>query len=113
MQKKLTPRLIKKFDITNKIFKELADFESRHILFSIVNNPKSIQEISLELKIPLSTAYQKIQNLKKISLISVQPEFLENGKIVQIYQSHVKDVQIHLSNFEPKISLKKNPKVKL
>lgn len=113
MTTKIPPSLIKKFDITNKIFTELANFESRYILFSIKNRPKSVPEISLELKIPLSTVYAKIKDLKDCSLVSVQKEFLENGRLIQIYQSNVKDIHIHLGEFEPKISLTKNPRVKL
>ena len=112
MVKKPTPRLIRKYDITSKIFKEFGDLESRYILFSIVSTPKSAQEISDELKIPLSTVYKKIKSLMFVSLISIKRDFLENGRITNLYQSKVNDVQIKISNFEPVISLCKNPHLK-
>ena len=112
MVKKPTPRLIRKYDITSKIFKEFGDLESRYILFSIVSTPKSAQEISDELKIPLSTVYKKIKSLMFVSLISIKRDFLENGRITNLYQSKVNDVQIKISKFEPVISLCKNPHLK-
>lgn len=112
MVKKVVPNLVRKYDIANRIFNGFADLESRYILFSIIKKPKSVQEISDELKIPLSTVYKKIQDLSKVSLISMKRDFLDNGRIVQLYQSNVNDIHIDLSKFEPIISLNKNPKLK-
>ena len=112
MKKKITPRLIGKYDITQKMLQEFSNLESRHILFSIINKPKSAQEISTKLKIPLSSVYKRIDSLTDCSLILVKTDFGENEKIMKFYQSKVNDVQIKISKFEPKISLSKNPKMK-
>jgi predicted transcriptional regulator len=112
MVKKVIPKLIRKYDIANKIFQEFGDLESRYILFSIIKKPKSIQEISEELKIPLSIVYKKIQNLEKVSLLSVERAFLGNGRVIKLYQSKVNEVQIDISKVEPVISLNKNPILK-
>lgn len=112
MVKKIIPKLIRKYDIANKIFQGFGDLDSRYILFSIVKKPKSVQEISDELKIPLSTVYKKIQALSEVSLISMERDFLDNGRIVQLYQSNVCDIHIELSKSEPAISLSKNPHLK-
>ncbi|WP_148702728.1 winged helix-turn-helix domain-containing protein [Nitrosopumilus piranensis] len=112
MVKKLRPLLVKKYDISHKIFNELINLESRHILFSIIKKPKRIQEIAKELKIPLSSAYKRIQSLKDCSLILEKPDFAENGHIVTFYQSMIKDITITIKEFEPSISFTKNPNLK-
>jgi len=112
MSKKITPLLVEKYDITNRILKEFADLESRHILFSIIKKPKTVQEISKDLKIPTSSAYRKIQNLIQVSLILVERKFSSNGQIIRYYQSKIEKAQISISKFEPSISLDKSLKVK-
>jgi predicted transcriptional regulator len=105
---KLNPSLIEKYDITHKMFNELAHLELRHILFSIIKEPKSILEISKEMKIPLSSAYKQIQSLKDCSLITEKKNFTESGHITTFYQSLIKDVKISMTKFEPSISFTKN-----
>ncbi|MFQ5782109.1 MAG: winged helix-turn-helix domain-containing protein [Nitrosopumilus sp.] len=112
MPKKITPLLVEKYDISHKVLNELADLESRHILFSIIKEPKRVQEISKELKIPLSSVYKKIQSLKECSLISEKSDFSENGRIVTFYLSMIKDVKINITKFEPVISFTKNQNMK-
>ena len=112
MGSKLTPLLVEKYDITNKILNELANLESRHILFSIIQKPKTVKQISQEQKIPLSTVYKKIQVLTGISLIfETHRDFSSDGKIIRFYQSKIDDVQIDISKFSPSIHFKKNPHV--
>ncbi|MBT8173989.1 MAG: winged helix-turn-helix transcriptional regulator [Nitrosopumilus sp.] len=90
------------------MFNELAHLESRHILFSIIKEPKSILEISKEMKIPLSSAYKQIQSLKDCFLIIEKKDFAESGHITTFYQSVIKDVKISITKFEPSISFTKN-----
>ncbi|WP_428324605.1 hypothetical protein [Nitrosopumilus sp.] len=112
MRKKLHPLLVEKYDISHKVFKELVDLESRHILFSMINEPKRIQDISKELKIPLSSTYKKICNLKDCSLVSEKHGFSETGHVVTWYQSRINDAKISIVNFELNLSFVKNRKVK-
>lgn len=112
MAKKVTPLMVEKYDISHKIFKELANLESRHILFSIIKEPKRSQDISRETKIPLSSVYKRIQRLRDCSLISEKTDFAENGHIIVFYQSMIKDVKISITKLEPSISFTKNPNTK-
>lgn len=112
MVKKLLPRLVKKYDIANKIFQELGELDSRYILFSIIKKPKSAQEISDEIKIPLSTVYKKLENLIDVSLVSMNRDFEENGRAIKYYQSQINEIQVKISKFEPVISLNRNPHLK-
>ena len=100
--------LVKKYDISQKILNELVHLESRHILFAIMKYPKSIQDISRDQKIPISSAYKRMESLKKCSLIHETTDFSEKGHITKYYQSKVKDVKISITKFEPKIRFTKN-----
>ena len=112
MAKKVTPRLVEKYDISHKIFNELANLESRHILFSIIKKPKRAQDIAKDEKIPLSSVYKRITSLKECSLIYERSDFAENGHIVTFYQSLIKDAKIGVTKLEPTISFTKNQSVK-
>lgn len=100
--------LAEKYDISNKILNELTNLESRHILFATMKQPKSIQDISSEQKIPLSSVYKRIASLKECSLIHEKTDFSENGYITRYYQSKIKDIEISITKFEPKIRFRKN-----
>jgi len=110
--KKSKVLLTEKYDISQKIFKELVNLESRHILFSIIKHPKSIIDIAKEQKIPVSTAYKKMASLEKCALIHENIDFAKNGHITKYYQSKIKDVEISISKFEPEIGFSKNNLVK-
>jgi len=112
LTKKLNPRLIEKYDISQKVLKEFADLESRHILFSIIKEPKRAQDISHELKIPLSSVYKKIKSLNKCSLILQKRKLMDNGHIAIFYQSLIKNVKITITKFEPSISFSRNGKIR-
>lgn len=112
MVKKSKVLLADKYDISQKILKELANFESRHILFSIIKHPKSIPDIAKEQKIPLSSAYKRITSLEECALIHVRTDLPDNGHVTKYYQSKIKDVEISITKFEPKIRFTKNKLVK-
>ena len=112
MAKKLRPLLVEKYDISHKIFNELIDLESRHILFSIIKKPKRAKDISKDLKIPISSVYKKIQSLKECSLIFEKSNFTNTGHIATFYQSLIKEVKINIKEFEPKITFTKNTSIK-
>jgi len=104
--------LAEKYDISNKILKEFTNLESRHILFGIMKHPKSVQEISREQKIPQSSVYVRIVSLKECSLVHEKVAFSEKGYITRYYQSKIKDIEISISKFEPKIRFTKNELIK-
>lgn len=112
MAKKVTSLLVERYDISHKIFNELANLESRHILFSIIKKPKRVQDIAKETKIPLSSVYKRIANLKECSLIYEKSDFGESGHIVTLYQSLIKDAEINVTKLEPAISFTKNQNIK-
>lgn len=110
--KKSKVLLSDKYDISQKILKELTNFESRHILFATIIHPKIAQDISHEQKIPLSSVYKRIKSLQECALIHEQKIIHDNGRIVSYYQSKIKDIEISISKFEPKITFSKNKMAK-
>ena len=65
MRHKITLPQLKKYDITQKVIMALADAESRVILFSIIRKGKTASDLSVSLKIPLSSVYKKLSDLEK------------------------------------------------
>ena len=110
--KKQKVMLTEKYDISNKILNELTNLESRHILFAIMEHPKSIKAISREQKIPLSSVYKKITSMIECSLIHEKADFSKNGHVTRYYQSKIKDIEISITKFEPKIRFAKNKLIK-
>ena len=104
--------LAEKYDVSNKILNEITHLESRHILFAIMKYPKSVKEISAEQKIPLSSVYKRIISLKECSLIHEKMDFSDSGHITKFYQSRIKDIEISITKFEPKIRFTKNKLMK-
>lgn len=104
--------LTEKYDVSHKILNELANLESRHILFAIMKYSKSVKVISREQKIPQSSVYKRIQSLKECSLIHEKTDFSESGHIERFYQSRIKDIEISITRFEPKITFTKNKLIK-
>ncbi len=106
--KKIIHSQAKKYDINQKLIHELTHMESRLILFSIIKQTRTIADISNVTKIPLSTVYQKLKNLKELSLIYVEKNILKEGHKVKYYKSRIKGIDISISKQELKIILIKN-----
>ena len=85
--RRLTLPQLKKYDITQKVIEALADSESRAILFSIIKKGSTAAELSDKLKIPLSSVYKKLADLKKLTLIEVEKWMLsDKGRKYKVYQ---------------------------
>lgn len=108
LQKKLYPLLVEKYDISQKVLKQLSNLEYRTVLFSIIESPLTVTEISNKNKIPLSSVYKIMQQLLESSLIVKKYSISDNGRITAWYQSRIKDVHISISKFEPTMSLSRN-----
>ena len=108
MPKRITPSQIKKYSVTQKILDEMISLESRNILFSIKNKAKSVEKISRECKIPLSTVYWKLQILQDLALVNMEKKDYSGRLPEKLFRSRISSVEINIDGIEPKISLKKN-----
>ena len=109
MKHKLTLPQLKKYDITQKVIEALADAESRAIIFSITRKGKTANELSVMLKIPLSSVYKKLTDLENLTLIKIEKTILsERGKRFKIYKSRINKAEILIKKREPTLSLSAN-----
>ena len=109
MKHKLTLPQLKKYDITQKVIEALADAESRAIIFSITRKGKTANELSVMLKIPLSSVYKKLTDLENLTLIKIEKTVLsERGKRFKIYKSRINKAEIVIKKPEPTLSLSAN-----
>ncbi len=78
----------------DNVLKALADEYSRAILASIMDKTKSVIEISMECKIPMSTAYRRIHELEENRLVQVMGSTInDDGKRYYLYRSKIKAVR--------------------
>ena len=109
MAKRVTLPQLKKYDITQKVIEELADSESRAILFSIIKRGKTAAELSEKLKIPLSSVYKKLSDLEELTLIEVERWMIsDRGRKFKIYKSRISKAEILIRHPEPVLILRPN-----
>lgn len=78
----------------NAVLQALADEYSRTILTFIMDEPKSVIEISTECRIPMSTTYRRIHDLEEAGLVQVKGSIVnEDGKRYYLYRSRIKAVR--------------------
>jgi len=70
----------------------VSDRYCRQILYSTIDRPKSVMEISYENKIPISTVYRRIQILHDNKLVGVSGLISSDGKKYFLYKSKVKAI---------------------
>ncbi len=70
----------------------VSDRYCRQILYSTIDRPKSVMEISHENKIPISTVYRRIQTLHDNKLVGVTGIISSEGKKYFLYKSKVKAI---------------------
>jgi len=109
MRHKITLPQLKKYDITQKVIEALADAESRSIIFSITRKGKTASDLSLLLKIPLSSVYKKLSDLENLTLVHVEKTILtEKGRRFKVYKSRINKAEISIKKPEPILSLTAN-----
>ena len=109
MRHKITLPQLKKYDITQKVIEALADAESRSIIFSITRKGKTASDLSLLLKIPLSSVYKKLSDLENLTLVRVEKTISsEKGRRFKVYKSRINKAEISIKKPEPILSLTSN-----
>ncbi len=98
-----------KYDINQKIVCELANLQSRIILFSIKRRSKLAEEISQESNIPISTVYLKLNNMKNLAMIFVERiELSDRGRRLRYFRSRIWEAEISFEKLKLKIVLVPN-----
>ena len=86
----------------------VSDKYCRQILYSTIDRPKSVMEISYENKIPISTVYRRIQTLHDNKLVGVTGLISEEGKKYFLYKSKVKAITSSCNGNEIEIQIVPN-----
>ena len=109
MRQKITLPQLKKYDVTQKIIESLIDAESRSIIFSIIHKGKTAFDLSISLKIPLSSVYKKLLDLENLTLIKVEKIVIsDKGRRFKVYRSRIRKAEISIKKTEPTLSLLAN-----
>ena len=79
-------------EMKDVLLRILADKYSRTILDATMDSPKSAIEISAECKIPISTAYRRVQELHDNKLLGISGSINDDGKKYFLYKSKIKSI---------------------
>lgn len=91
------------------LLKVLGDEYARTILLSIIDEPKSVIDITREKGIPISSVYRKIHWLENARLITVKGFVITgDGKKYHLYQSRIKTIQLSIAKNEIRVEFTKN-----
>ena len=81
----MLPRLAQQED-GNYVLEILEQRNVLMLLDSIKESPKSVQQLALECKIPLSTTYRTIGEMVRLDFVKSKCVFNESGKWEKIYR---------------------------
>ena len=84
-------------DKKNAVLEVMGDKYCRDILRYARYRPKSVVEISNELKIPISTVYRRLPLLQETNMISVSGQINPEGKKYFLYKTKVKEISAQVS----------------
>ena len=79
-------------EMKDVLLRILADKYSRAILNATMDSPKSAIDLSVECKIPISTAYRRVQELHDNKLLGISGSINDDGKKYFLYKSKIKSI---------------------
>jgi len=102
-------------EITNPVTAQalvqaLADEYSRKIMLSTIPSPKSVEDLSTEDGIPLSTCYRKVTELTEDHILVVERMIMTPaGKKYAIYRATIEGVHVDMGPGSLNVTVKPNP----
>jgi len=96
----------------NAIVSSVLDRAGRLILLSTMERGKTVEEISSETGIPLSTCYRKAAELTKDRILVIERMVMSAaGKKYAIYRSAIDAIRIELNQGRMSVSISPNPEM--
>ena len=89
----------------DNILEVVADKYCRAILDTTMYKPKSVMEIAIDAKIPLSTAYRRLQYLEEQKLLWTSGEINEDGKRMYLYKSKVRGIKCNFNDGQIEVEI--------
>ena len=91
------------------ILKMIGDEYARSIIIATIARPRSAAELSTILKIPIATVYRKINELQRMGLlVREKTKFTEKSKLVDLYRSAVKSINVRMDSSGVKVTYQYN-----
>jgi DNA-binding transcriptional ArsR family regulator len=106
-------RIIYDEEQKKKILEMVSDEYSIKILSNTMKEYKTVNKISAETKIPVSTIYRRIRILEREKLLMISGMIDENGKKVFLYKSKIKTISTFFNGDFVKIEIVPNKIEKL
>ena len=87
--------LVSEDDQKKAVIRALLDDQSRRILESTMLVPKSVVDITREHRIPITSAYRKVKELKEFGLLKVDRIVLtDDGKKFELVRSAIRSASV-------------------
>lgn len=87
--------------VRNALISALADDYARRIILKTISHAYSVEELSRDENIPISTAYRRVNELKDVGLLTVEKTILtDEGKKFELYRSAFRTIHIDLNQGE-------------
>jgi Helix-turn-helix domain len=103
--------MIAEQDRKDAFLQAMSDEFERKILSSTVQRTKSVEEISKENQIPMSTCYRRIRLLVDMKLLRIERTIItDSGKKYETFRSTVKDATIIFSSGEISVDVNLLPR---
>ncbi|MFB6299749.1 MAG: ArsR/SmtB family transcription factor [Halobacteriales archaeon] len=98
-------------DDSVELLRVLGNKFSAEIL-QAADEPKSAQELSDELDIPIATSYRRIEELTDAEFLELQgKEFSDEGRRTQVYRRNVETIRIEFSEETIEFRIEERPEV--
>lgn len=85
-------------NLQNVLLNCMSDLNLRSILFSTIDEPKSMLQISTENSISLRTVYRKVQYLLDNKLLKVSGAVSITGKKFFLYKSRIRSISTKIDD---------------
>jgi len=96
---------VEEIERKDSLLEIVSDKYCRTILKSIMNMPKSVIEITVETKIPMSTIYRRIQCLHDNKLVATSGMITSEGKRLFLYKSKIRGIQSRFNDGKTEVEL--------
>ena len=91
--------LVSEDDQKKAVIRALLDDQSRRILESTMLVAKSVVDITREHRIPITSAYRKVKELKEFGLLKVDRIVLtDDGKKFELVRSAIRSASVQFGN---------------
>ena len=105
--------MVEEQDRKDAVLVAMSDHYMRRILAATMVEGKSIDEISKEKMIPVSTCYRRVHELVGLRLLRIERTVItDTGKKYETYRSAFRDAKVSISSGELAVEVTVTPQIK-